>query len=154
MVSIGSPGTSRIRKNASSVIPMKVGMTRLTRVRMKRSIAKGLRNRRGTTIVPRIEPLDEIGPARVSRFGQVHAGRGPAQSRERAEERMRLWLPAEVRAAQRKPHGDGLQHQSRNQAAARQGVTALKAACRVVHRTHGSFVFRRLKRRGPTGPPP
>ena len=38
MVSIGSPGTRRIRKKASSVIPMKVGMTRLSRVKMKRSM--------------------------------------------------------------------------------------------------------------------
>src|SRR3954454_20963269 len=40
IVSIGSPGTRRIRKNATSVIPMKVGMSRLTRVRMKRSMAR------------------------------------------------------------------------------------------------------------------
>ena len=41
IVSIGSPGTSRIRKNASSVIPMNVGMTRLRRVSRKRNIANG-----------------------------------------------------------------------------------------------------------------
>src|SRR3954452_16311868 len=38
MVSIGSPGTSRIRKNAMSVIPRNVGTIRLTRVRKKRNI--------------------------------------------------------------------------------------------------------------------
>src|SRR5688572_336098 len=40
MVSIGSPGTRRMRKNATSVIPMKVGTIRLTRVRMKRSMSR------------------------------------------------------------------------------------------------------------------
>ncbi len=35
------PGTSRIRKNASSVIPINVGMTRLMRVKKKRSIRNG-----------------------------------------------------------------------------------------------------------------
>src|SRR5829696_10420018 len=107
MVSIGSPGTSRIRKNAKSVIPMKVGMTRLTRVRMKRSIAEGLRQpaRHNNRVADRA--ARQIGPARVGRLGQVHAGRGPAQSRERAEERVRPWLPDEAWPAQRKPHDDG-----------------------------------------------
>src|SRR5438105_6443774 len=39
-VSIGSPGTSRIRKNASSVILMKVGTISDRRVRMKRSMKR------------------------------------------------------------------------------------------------------------------
>src|SRR5665647_919689 len=39
-VSIGSPGTRRIRKKASSVMPMKVGMIRLKRVNRKRSMAR------------------------------------------------------------------------------------------------------------------
>jgi hypothetical protein len=43
IVSIGSPGTSRIRKNASSVIPMNVGMTSVSRVRRKRSMPKPAR---------------------------------------------------------------------------------------------------------------
>ena len=38
IVSIASPGTRRIRKNASSVIPMNVGMTSPRRVRTKRSM--------------------------------------------------------------------------------------------------------------------
>src|SRR5690242_13293977 len=37
IVSMGSPGTSRTRKKASSVIPMKVGMMRARRVRRKRN---------------------------------------------------------------------------------------------------------------------
>src|ERR1043165_8424397 len=39
MVSIGSPGMRRTSTNTSSVIPMKVGTTRLTRVRMNRSMS-------------------------------------------------------------------------------------------------------------------
>ena len=37
-VSMGSPGTRRIRKNANSVMPKKVGMIRLKRVNKKRSM--------------------------------------------------------------------------------------------------------------------
>src|SRR5450830_1542370 len=44
-VSMGSPGTMRIRKNASSVIPKKVGMIRLSRVKIKRSIIAGHQKR-------------------------------------------------------------------------------------------------------------
>src|SRR4030095_5709847 len=39
-VSMGSPGTRRMRKNASSVIPMKVGMISDRRVRMNLSMEK------------------------------------------------------------------------------------------------------------------
>src|SRR5215469_4635528 len=39
MASIGSPGTRRIRKKATSVIPMKVGITWLMRTSAKRTIA-------------------------------------------------------------------------------------------------------------------
>src|SRR5215210_6428496 len=76
MVSIGSPGTSRIRKNAKSVIPTKVGTTRLTRVRTKRSIEERLRRgpaRRNNRVAHRA--AGEIGPARVGGLGQVLAGR-------------------------------------------------------------------------------
>src|SRR4051812_28985133 len=42
IVSIGSPGTRRIRKNATRVIPRKVGITKAARVTRKRSIAAAL----------------------------------------------------------------------------------------------------------------
>ena len=38
-VSIGSPGTRRIRKKANRVIPKNVGMIRLKRVKIKRNMA-------------------------------------------------------------------------------------------------------------------
>src|SRR6266496_1650773 len=38
IVSIGSPGMRRISTNTSNVIPMKVGTTRLRRVKMNRSM--------------------------------------------------------------------------------------------------------------------
>src|SRR5215470_16443563 len=40
IVSMGSPGMMRMRKNASRVSPMKVGITKLSRVSAKRYIGK------------------------------------------------------------------------------------------------------------------
>src|SRR5438477_3415230 len=56
IVSIGSPGTSRIRKNASSVIPRKVGITMPIRVSAKRTM--GGRGRRSP--LPEIRSLLDI----------------------------------------------------------------------------------------------
>src|SRR5690242_462349 len=67
MVSIGSPGTSRIRKNATSVMPMKVGMMRLTRVRMKRSMVRDYpKTKRGGALsrpLPRL--LVDVDPVEI-----------------------------------------------------------------------------------------
>lgn len=49
-VSIGSPGTLRIRKNASRVRPRNVGTTRLRRVKTKRSIDLHYNRRKGAWI--------------------------------------------------------------------------------------------------------
>src|SRR5262245_48594022 len=46
IVSIGSPGIRRISTNTSSVIPMKVGTTRLSRVKTNRSMPSAHRNGR------------------------------------------------------------------------------------------------------------
>src|SRR4051812_33831656 len=85
MVSIGSPGTSRMRKNASSVIPMKVGMMRESRVRMKRSMATLRGPVLNLLLVAQLAPQDLA----HRRLGQL-----------RAElDDLGLLVPGEVRAA-------------------------------------------------------